>query len=189
VENLVTWIWDPEKNVVNHQKHGISFETAALVFDDPLSVTRPDPHPDGDRFRTVGVIGATTVFVVHTLMEFDPDEDDDVGLSSAPARQRRAKGESMKKAATKALTVKQRAELAALDAMPDDQIRTDLIPEQLDWSGAKRGMFYRPVKKQITLRIDADVIEWFRQQAKAEGGYQTQINEVLREYVVARGKG
>jgi uncharacterized protein (DUF4415 family) len=95
----------------------------------------------------------------------------------------------MKKTMIKDLTAKQRAELAAIAAMPDDQIRTDLIPEQLDWSGAKRGMFYRPVKEQVTLRIDADVIEWFRQQAKAEGGYQTQINEALREYVAAQGKG
>jgi uncharacterized protein (DUF4415 family) len=81
------------------------------------------------------------------------------------------------------LTPKQRAALAAVAAIPDDQIRTDLIPEQLDWSNAKVGMFYRPVKKQITLRIDADLIEWFRQHSTAETGYQTHINEALRRYV------
>jgi hypothetical protein len=71
--------------------------------------------------------------------------------SSVPAKRRRANGDSMMKTNAKPLSVEQKAELAALTALPDDQIRTDLIPEQLDWSGAKRGMFYRPVKKQITL--------------------------------------
>ena len=95
----------------------------------------------------------------------------------------------MKKSTRRPLTAKQRAELAAIAAIPDDQIRTDLIPEQLDWCGAKRGMFYRPVKKQITLRIDADLIEWFRLHSTEGAGYQTHINEALRRYVGERGKG
>jgi uncharacterized protein (DUF4415 family) len=45
---------------------------------------------------------------------------------------------------------------------------------------AERGDFYRPLKEQITLRLDKDVIAWF----KAGGeGYQTRINEALREHV------
>jgi uncharacterized protein (DUF4415 family) len=87
------------------------------------------------------------------------------------------------------LTPKQRASLAAIAAIPDDQIRTDLIPEQLDWSSAKIGLFYRPIKKQITLRIDADLIEWFRQHSTAQAGYQTHINEALRKYVGEQGQG
>ena len=51
-----------------------------------------------------------------------------------------------------------RAQIRALEALPDDQIDTADIPEILDWSDAKRGIFYRPVKQQITLRIDADII-------------------------------
>jgi uncharacterized protein (DUF4415 family) len=48
------------------------------------------------------------------------------------------------------------------------------------WMVAERGDFYRPVKEQITLRLDKDVIAWF----KAGGeGYQTRINDVLRDYV------
>jgi uncharacterized protein len=73
------WIWDGHKNQLNKHAHGISFETASLVFDDPLALTRPDPHPDGDRFRTIGVIGVATVFVVHTVLEFDPEAGEDVG--------------------------------------------------------------------------------------------------------------
>ena len=89
----------------------------------------------------------------------------------------------MKKVASKPLTAEQRADLEAVAALPDDEINTADLPEQADWGGAKRGMFYRPIKKQITLRIDADLIEWFRQHSTSDTGYQTRINEALREYV------
>jgi uncharacterized protein (DUF4415 family) len=52
----------------------------------------------------------------------------------------------------------------------------------LDWSKAERGKLYRPVKQQLTLRLDADVIHWFKSHAKG-GGYQTRINQALRRYV------
>jgi uncharacterized protein (DUF4415 family) len=89
----------------------------------------------------------------------------------------------MKKEASKHLTAKQKAQLKALAALPDDQINTDDIPEVLDWSGAKRGLFYRPIKHQITLRLDADLIDWFKMHHPQDEGYQTSINRVLREYV------
>lgn len=68
----------------------------------------------------------------------------------------------MKKVGPNRLTAKQRTELAALAVLPDDRIDTVDIPEARDWSDAKRGLFYRPIKKQLTLRIDADVIAWFK---------------------------
>ena len=70
--------------------------------------------------------------------------------------------------------------------MPDDQIDTSDIPEMRDWSDARRGLFYRPVKQQITLRLDADVVNWFKEQVPGGRGYQTQINRALREYVEKR---
>lgn len=72
-----------------------------------------------------------------------------------------------------------RARLQAVADLPDDQINTDDIPEVLDWSGAERGKFYRPVKQRLTLRIDADVVDYFRRQAP-RGGYQTAMNQALR---------
>jgi len=73
------WTWDPDKNRENGQKHGLSFETAQLVFDDPLALSRPDPYPDEQRLQTVGVIRRVTVFVVHTWPELDSETGEEVG--------------------------------------------------------------------------------------------------------------
>ena len=89
----------------------------------------------------------------------------------------------MKKAPSKQLTRKQRAELKSLAALREDAIDTSDAPELLDWSGAKRGLFYRPVKHQLTLRLDADVVAWFKNHTTSNEGYQTRINRALREYV------
>ena len=73
-----------------------------------------------------------------------------------------------------------RAELAATLAKPELEINIADTPETVaaDWAGAERGKFYRPVKKQLTVRIDADVLEWL----KADGsGYQSRLNRILRE--------
>ena len=88
----------------------------------------------------------------------------------------------MKKETIK-LTNEQKAELKALDEMPDDGIDTTDVPELLDWSDARRGVFYRPVKQQITLRLDADVVTWFKAKAQDGRGYQTDINRALRDHV------
>ncbi len=88
----------------------------------------------------------------------------------------------MKKDITK-LPPDVQAQIRALEALPDDRIDTTDAPEVLDWSDARRGVFYRPVKRQITLRLDADVIAWFKAHAKGGRGYQTDINRALREHV------
>jgi len=88
----------------------------------------------------------------------------------------------MKKAISD-LTPTQRAEIDALSALPDDKIDTREMTEQRDWNSARRGALFRPVKQQITLRLDADLIDWFRRRPLREEGYQTSINRALREYV------
>jgi len=89
----------------------------------------------------------------------------------------------MKKGPFNQLTPEQQAEIDALIALPDDQIDTSDAPELSDWSGARRSLFYRPIKQQITLRIDADVLDWFKRSNPQGRGYQTAINRVLCEYV------
>ena len=69
-------------------------------------------------------------------------------------------------------------ELAALARMPDDKIDLSDAPEVREWRGAVVGKFYRPIKKPVTIRVDADVLAWLRRQGS---GYQTRINKLLRE--------
>ncbi len=67
--------------------------------------------------------------------------------------------------------------------MPDDKIDYSDIPPLTDgfWKHAVRNPFYRPVKLQLTVRLDADVVAWLREQGK---GYQTRINALLRAAMV-----
>lgn len=59
--------------------------------------------------------------------------------------------------------------------------------KEYDFSNAKRGPVVKPAagKSRITIRLDDEVLEWFRQQVEDAGGgnYQTLINQALREYM------
>jgi uncharacterized DUF497 family protein len=63
--------WDEEKNRRNRNKHGVSFETATLAFDDPYALTRLDAvHEEEERFNTLGAVGPGAILlVVHTSFE------------------------------------------------------------------------------------------------------------------------
>lgn len=80
------------------------------------------------------------------------------------------------------------AQIRSLEALSDDQIDTTDAPEILDWSDARRGVFHRPVKQQITLRLDADIIAWFKAHARDGRGYQTDINGALREHIKRKAR-
>ena len=60
--------WDDEKNASNHKKHGISFEEATAVFDDPTGVEWicSDPGDEEERYMLVGRLGWKLVSVVYT---------------------------------------------------------------------------------------------------------------------------
>ena len=77
------------------------------------------------------------------------------------------------------MTEERLAKLEALAQRPDSEIDFSDIPELTEeqWKTAERGHFYRPVKRQITARVDADVLEWLKSQGK---GYQSRINAILR---------
>ena len=89
----------------------------------------------------------------------------------------------MKRHVSKGITPEIAANLAEIAAMDDASIDVSDMPEVTDWSNAVRGKFYRPVKQQLTLRLDADVVHWFKTHADGERGYQTKINAALRRFV------
>lgn len=78
------------------------------------------------------------------------------------------------------LTKAQKANLKRLASLPDNEINYDDIPAltEAQLAEMQRGRFYRPVKKQITARVDADVLAWLKSQGK---GYQSRMNEILRD--------
>jgi len=79
------------------------------------------------------------------------------------------------------------SDLARLDAMTDDDIdlsdSPEVTPEIFAKAIVRRGLKPVTKKKQITLRIDDDVIMWFKSQGE---GYQTHINQLLREYMTVQ---
>ena len=64
---------------------------------------------------------------------------------------------------------------ASIAADPDD------VHAPVDWKKAVKGL--PPAKRDVHIRIDADVLDWFKQAGR---GYQTRINEVLRAFVESR---
>ena len=65
--------WDEDKNSKNRIKHGISFQTAALAFTDPMQVSIQDRILDGEeRWQTIGrVNGQMLILVAHTILDED----------------------------------------------------------------------------------------------------------------------
>ena len=84
------------------------------------------------------------------------------------------------------LTAAQKAELTALAALPDEQIDASAIAplSEAFWKTAERNRFYRPVKQQVTVRMDADVLAWLRSTGR---GYQSRLNTILRQAMTRAG--
>jgi uncharacterized DUF497 family protein len=72
----LTFEWDETKNRRNRTKHGVSFEAATLVFDDPHAVGVPQHTEEGEvRWKTVGMAaGVVPLLVVHTHREEGGEE-------------------------------------------------------------------------------------------------------------------
>ena len=68
--------WDPRKDAANRRKHGIGFELARRVFDDPSHISIQDRHEGGEeRWQTIGLIGPVAIFMIaHTYEEDDGEE-------------------------------------------------------------------------------------------------------------------
>jgi len=75
-----------------------------------------------------------------------------------------------------------KSDVARLDAMRDEDIDYSDIP-QLDEAFFEKATVQWPVhKRQLTIRLDEDVLDWLKQQGR---GYQTRINAILRSYYEA----
>jgi uncharacterized DUF497 family protein len=185
---MLRFEWDPAKAHSNERKHGVRFEDAMHVFEDPNARFEQDRSDEtGElRWQALGRAGGVAVpLVAHTVREEGGREV--IRLISV-RRATRKERPVMKKLISKTLanspmTAARKRRLAQLAAQPDSKIDLSDIPELKEnfWKNAVRNPFYRPVKEQLTVRLDSDVVAWLRQQGK---GYQTRLNQVLREVML-----
>ena len=182
--------WYEPKSRSNQRKHGISFDTAAQVFLDPLHLSRQDRIVEGEeRWQTIGLVnGVLLILVAYTVV------DEKFFVSSQHAESLGRSESNMKKRAKsktviyelkpdQPLTARQKREIQALAAMREERIDTSDIPELPPeaWKKAVRGKWYRPVKQAVSIRLDADVLAWLR--GKGDG-YQTRVNGLLRKQML-----
>lgn len=176
--------WDANKAKSNRVKHGIRFEDAVLVFDDPQHLSQQERIENGEyRWQTIGLVyGIVVILVAHTIVS---KAEMKLFESSVHEKQIVKRGIAMsmvkhKRGTSSTLDVQHEAELKALANKSDEDIDYSDIPPSSDeqWSNAERGKFYRPLKTQASVRIDSDVMEWLKRPGK---GYQIRLNAILRE--------
>jgi uncharacterized protein (DUF4415 family) len=86
------------------------------------------------------------------------------------------------------MAVKERvikSDLARIEKLRDEDIDSSDIPELDDEVFAQPLMDWPPKKEPITIRVDADVLGWFKEQVR---GYQPRMNQVLRRYMNVAGR-
>lgn len=86
------------------------------------------------------------------------------------------------KASVRPITAELARELAFLEKVKDADIDMTGMPESLDWAASTVGKYYRPIKEPVSMRIDADVLNWARSLGR---GYQSQVNELMRIWMYA----
>ena len=151
--------WDENKNDINKKKHRISFEEAKTVFYDEnaLVINDPEYSQEEDRFIILGVSDKTNLLVVcHCYRE----SDSVIRIISA------------RKATT--------TETNQYNNFQDG----DIMREEYDFSNAKRNPYAKKLKKQITINIDIETVDYFKKQSEISGiPYQTLINLYLTDCV------
>jgi uncharacterized protein len=75
----VRYEWDENKNERNLEKHGLSFETVSLVFDDPNALSIPDRIENGEeRWQTIGMIENIVIVMVAHTIKLEPDSQEEI---------------------------------------------------------------------------------------------------------------
>ena len=72
--------------------------------------------------------------------------------------------------------------------MNEDSMRVDQVRDNYDFSKGERGAVVKTTKERITIRLDPDIIQWFKDRVQGGGNYQSMINEALRHHVQRQGE-
>ena len=175
--------WDADNAQNNRRKHQVSFEVAARVSLDPKRIETYDDRENygEDRWKTVGLVEDQWLAAVYTLRG---NHEETIRIISArramKAKKERIVNFELDPNNPSPLTVEQQAELDALTKQPDASINYADIPKITgteEWRLAIHSPFHKPVKQQLTARIDADVLAWLKSKGR---GYQSRMNAILR---------
>jgi uncharacterized protein (DUF4415 family) len=158
----------------------VAFETAVEVFNDPNQVVSENYYVQDQaeqRHQVIGMTHGLVLLLVSLWIAAMPK-------SKSSTSSRRGRQTSMRQEPTKidpARIEKMREAYADRDRSLDRDPDAPIMPPEF-WAGATIGKYYRPLKTQISLRVDNDVLDWLK--SKGEG-HLTRINEILRSQMVA----
>src|ERR1700726_4968703 len=165
--------WDEAKRRANLRKNGIDFVDAPKIFEGLTFTAEDDREPYGEhRFLTLGLLEDQVVSVAHT------ERGDQIRIFPS------ARLQNMKRATT---SRKSRTDLSGVRQLTDankvkDGDAPEWTPAMFARAVARKGLKPVPKKALLSLRIDADVIEWFKSQG---AGYQSRMNALLRAFMEA----
>jgi uncharacterized DUF497 family protein len=156
--------WDDEKELLNLQKHGVTFEEAKAIFKDPLAVTIDDPEhsDDENRFVTIGITFFNDVYVI-----VHADRENRVRIISARHATRAERRKFMNE---------------QFDRIHDREDKDkDTMRPEYDFTNGVRGKYWKgPGRRIVThMRIDQDVRRYFRT--------PDEVNDALRQ-LIAEGR-
>lgn len=176
--------WDADKAARNLKKHGVSFEDAELVFYDSGRVEAYDGREDygEDRWATIGLAYSAVLYMWPTPSDTRKPSALSLRGKQMPTKESNIVKRTLDLKKPPQLSAEQKARLDAVASMPDEQIDYSDAPYLPDAVWMKAAEQLPHTKKQITLRIDAEVLEFFKHTGKR---YQSRMNAVLRSYVEA----
>ena len=170
--NRIRFVWDEEKNIINQEKHGVSFEEAQTVFYDDYALLEYDEEhsEEEDRFRILGLSKkGRLLIVVHCTRE---SESVIRLISSRKATETEKTGYEREKRLMK--TVDERDEY---------------LEKEFDFSKAVRNPYAKKLHKKITINIDIDALEYFKDQSSESGiPYQKLMNLYLVDCAKSKKK-
>ena len=165
--------WSDEKNDLNIEKHQVPFEEAKEVFLDPMHISKLDHRFDyfEERWITLGTTGKDNILVVANMF-FDEKGEEIIRIISARCVIPQERGQKqIRKKGCFMSNIKEREKF-------DDYEMLD----EYDFSDGVRGRFYEPKKIPVSLRLDNDIVLYFKKLASEQKvPYQTLINALLRK--------
>jgi uncharacterized protein (DUF4415 family) len=168
--------WHEQKRESNLSRHKIDFHEVTRIFDSPTFIRR------SDRMAKSGIRSSDT-----SRAEKSQSPARSAGTSVGsfrPGARGKTKEGRITIVSREAPRRRGKTDWAAVDALTDEEIAAavasdpDAVPLDVDWS--KAVLVVPPSKKAISIRLDKDVLDYFKQ---GGAGYQRRINAVLRSYV------